>query len=110
MDPNSSKKDEVLSVEISIGNDEASESSAERTGWVVDVRYTNAPDTTIFNQTFPSEAQAKKVMDDLVNLAAEVEGLIRQEKFEDAKKRSGDFLKKTKANSQQPNVEEQDNA
>lgn len=77
---------QVREVDITLLADasEGGESSAEQTGWVVDVRYSNAPDVVLFTNTFPTEDLAKKVMDDLSNAAAEVEGKIRQADFEGA--------------------------
>jgi len=104
-----SKNNDVDAIDISIIQNEPSandESSAEKVGWVVDIRYKNAPDTVLFTATYPSEDQARKIMEDLSNLAAEVEGLIRKEDFEQATTKTKALMDKFKANSTQPPVEE----
>jgi hypothetical protein len=78
--------------------------AAEATGWMVDVRYNNAPEIELFTKTFPTEEQAQAVMDDFSKLAAEVEGLIKQEKFEEAAQQTEALQKKFTANSSEPPV------
>ena len=79
-----------------VGSDD---SSAEPEGWAVTVSYKAAPDTYLFQRTFPTEREAQGAYDDLANVAAEVEGLVRQEKFEEADQATADLLDKMKANS-----------
>lgn len=77
--------------------DEAS--SAEPIGWTLSGTYKSAPDTVIFKRTFPTEAEARGAFDDLSKSAAEVEGLVRQEKMDDARKATDAFMTKCKSNS-----------
>ncbi len=93
-------------VDLSILQDapEAGGSSAEHAGWVVDVRYTNAPDVILFSQNYVDEATARKVMDDLAVVAGEVEGFLRQEKFDKAAEKTKEFMDKMAANSGQTPV------
>ncbi len=81
-------------------------STAEPSGWAVNVAYKVSPESVIFNGSYPSQDQAKKIFDDLVNAAATVEGLIRGEKFEEAAKQTKIFLEKCGANSSERPVEE----
>ena len=74
-------------------------SSAEQPGWMVDVRYTNAPDVVIFNKSYVDEKTARAVMDDLSMVAAEVEGHLRSEDFEKAQISTKKLLDKMHANS-----------
>ena len=106
MDP-TGQEESVHAVDITIV-DNSGTAGAEQTGWVVDVRYKNAPDQVVFTATQPTEQQARDVMSDLSTVAAEIEGLIRQEDFEGARERTNEFLKKMKANSGEPHVEEQE--
>ena len=79
-------------------------SSAEKPGWVIDVRYTNAPEVTLFNQSYVDEPTARKVMDDLSMVAGEVEGFLRGENFEKAQEATKKLLDKMHANSGQAPV------
>jgi hypothetical protein len=79
-------------------------STAETPGWVVDVRYSNAPDVVLFNKSYIDESTARKVMDDLSMVAGEVEGFLRQEDFEKAQEATKKFLDKLHANSGQSPV------
>jgi hypothetical protein len=74
-------------------------SSAEPEGWAVSVAYKAAPDTYLFSRTLPTEREGRGAFDDLVKAAAEVEGLVRQEKFEEAEKATTALMDKFKANS-----------
>jgi hypothetical protein len=74
-------------------------SSAEPEGWAVSVAYKSAPDTFLFSRTFPTEREGQGAFNDLVTAAATVEGLVRQEKFEEAEKATADLMEKFKANS-----------
>jgi len=74
-------------------------SSAETEGWMVSVAYKAAPDTFLFSRTFPSEREARGAFDDLAKVSAEVEGLIRQEKTDEAVKATEELKKKLKSNS-----------
>lgn len=99
---------EVAEIDISVLPNQGTPgaSTAEPTGWVVDCRYTNAPSVTLFTATYPTEDLARKVMEDLSAVAAEVEGLLRQEKFDEAGEKTKSLLEKMKANSGEPPVEE----
>lgn len=74
-------------------------SSAEPAGWAVSVRYKSAPDTVVFNRTFPTEREARGAFDDLSKASAEVEGLVRQEKLDEARKATESLMEKFKSNS-----------
>lgn len=74
-------------------------SSAEPSGWAVSVRYKAAPDTVLFNRTFPTEREARGAFDDLSKASAEVEGLVRQEKLDEARKATESLMEKFKSNS-----------
>jgi len=99
---------EVAEIDLSVLANKAGagDSAAEPTGWMVDCRYTNAPSVTLFTATYPTEDLARKVMEDLSAVAAEIEGLLRQEKFDEAGEKTKALLEKFKANSGQPPVEE----
>jgi hypothetical protein len=99
---------DVSEIDISIlpNQAQAGGSTAEATGWMVSVVYTNAPSVTLFTQTYPTEDLARKVLEDLSAVAAEVEGLLRAEKFDEAGEKTQALLEKFKANSGQPPVEE----
>lgn len=101
-----SGKEAVDAIDISVIENQSTQSSSDKTGWMVDVRYQNAPESILFTQTYPTEEQARKVMEDLSKVAAEVEGLIKSEKFDEAKEATQDFMKKMTANTGQPPVEE----
>ncbi len=101
-----SGKEAIDAIDISVLQDSAEQSSASSTGWVVDVRFQNAPEQVLFTQVFPTEEQARKVMADLSSVAAEVEGLIKSEDFEAAREKTQDLMKKMTANTAQPVVEE----
>ena len=97
-----SEGQEITEIVLNLYPDErmgSDDSSAEPEGWAVSVYYKVAPDTFIFQQTFPTEREAQGAFDDLANVAAEVEGLVRQEKFEEADKATTALLDKMKANS-----------
>ena len=79
-------------------------SAAQHPGFVVTVCYSNAPSVSLFNQTYPDQGTAQKVMDDLSLVAGEVEGLLRSEDFEKASEKTKDFLNKCSANSGQSPV------
>ncbi len=74
-------------------------SSAEPTGWTLSGTYKSAPDTVIFKRTFATETEARGAFDDLSKAAAEVEGLVRQEKMDEARKATDSFMTKCKSNS-----------
>ena len=74
-------------------------SSAEPEGFGVSVAYKAAPDTFLFQRTFPTEREARGAFDDLSKVAGEVEGLIRQEKMDEAVKATEAFKDKMKSNS-----------
>lgn len=103
-----SGRDDADAIDISLMQNQATESASDKTGWQVDVRYQKAPDTVLFTETYPTEGQAKKVYEDLVMLAAEVEGLIKSEKFDEAKQKTEALMKKFTANSGQAPVSEND--
>jgi len=94
----------VQEIDISLLSDQASESSAEPTGQMVDVRWSAAPDTVLFTHVYPSSEEAQRVFDDLVKLAAEVEGLIRSEDMDAAKEKSKELAQKFKSNSSEPPI------
>ena len=102
---------DVAEIDISILHDQPAPggSIAEQPGWVVDVRYSRAPDVVLFTATYVSEDLARKVMEDLSLVAAEVDGLLRQEKFDEASEKTKALLNKFKANGGQPaSIEEGD--
>lgn len=101
-----SGREDVDSIDISVMQDSAQQSSADQTGWMVDIRYQNAPDSVLFTQVYPTEDQARKVFSDLSLVAAEVEGLIKAEKFEEARAKTEELTKKFAANSGQTPVAE----
>ena len=76
-------------------------SSAEPAGWNVHITYKSSPESVIFNGAYISESEAEKVFDDLVMAAAEVEGLVKSEKNEEAATATQTFLNKCGANSGQ---------
>ena len=78
---------------------ESDASSAHPQGWGLSCVYKSAPDTYIFQQTFPTEREARGAFDDLSKACAEVEGLIRSEKMEDARKATDALMTKMKSNS-----------
>jgi hypothetical protein len=80
-------------------------STAEPAGWSVSVAYKVSPDTVIFQRTFPTEKEATDVFKDITMAAAEVEGLIRQEKLEEAQAATVSFMNKMKSNSSEPPTE-----
>lgn len=96
--------EQVHEIDISMMPAEAGEgdSSAEKTGYLVDVRYRSAPDVVLFSGVFPNEELAKKVMDDLATASATVEGLIRQADFDGAKTAMQDLAKLFKSASAEP--------
>jgi hypothetical protein len=75
------------------------DSSAEQEGWTVTCTYKAAPDTFLFQRTFPTEREARGAFDDLAKAAGEVEGLVRQEKFDEAADATAALMDKMKANS-----------
>lgn len=101
---------DVDTIDISVIQDQPVESAADKTGWMVDIRYQNAPETPLFSQTYPSEEQARKIYDDLVMVVAEVEGLIKAEKFDEAKAATEALMLKLKANTGNTPVSENDTA
>jgi len=102
------KDDSVHEIDISMLADgaETGESSADRTGWAIDVRYTQAPDVVLFTNTYPTEELAKQVMDDLATAAASVEGLIRQADFEGAQEAMQGLTKLFTSSSAEPPVQD----
>ena len=98
---------EVLEIVLSVYPDErgapgvpADEtSSAEPEGWAVSVAYKSAPDTFLFSKTFPTEREGRGAFDDLSKASAEVEGLVRQEKLDEAEKATSTLMEKFKSNS-----------
>jgi hypothetical protein len=89
-------------IEISITPNSASESSAEPTGWTVSINYALSPDIVLFTKTYPSETTAKAVYDDLCQASATVEGLLKQEKLEEAAQKTKELISKFGVNSDQP--------
>jgi len=75
------------------------DTSAEQTGWGVSVAYKSAPDEFLFSKNFPAESTARGAFDDLSQVAAGCEGLVRQQKTEEAQKATAEFLKKCGANT-----------
>lgn len=98
---------DVHEILVTLYNDAppAQESTAEPAGFSVSVAYKVSPDQVLFNKVFATEKEAVDAFSDIVNAAAEAEGLIRQEKFEDAAKASEAFLAKMKANSSEQPLE-----
>lgn len=74
-------------------------SNAEPGSWSVSVAYKSAPDEYLFQHSYLTDRQAKGVFDDLVNAAANCEGLVRQEKFDEAAEATQKLMDKFKANS-----------
>ena len=103
MDP-SVQDNSLQSIDISIVENVSGDSSSEEMGWLVDVVYTNTPDTILFTNVYQDEQTAKKVFDDLVLVAAEADGAIRQEDFEKAQEQTEALKKKFLANSQEPTI------
>ncbi len=103
-----SGKDDIDAIDISVIQNTSEESASDKTGWMVDIRYQNAPSTVLFTQTYPTEEQARKVFDDFVMFVAEVEGLIKSEKFDEAKEKTEGLMKKFKANTGQAPVVDND--
>lgn len=93
-------------IDITFFDNSQAESAAEEVGFMIDVRLHNAPDQVLFTGTYPTEEQARQVMEDLSQAAAEVEGLLKQEDFENAKIKTDELMKKFDANSGEPPVEE----
>ena len=106
MDPSGSIDPEgsegIREIDITLLQDEPGpgNSSAEKSGWVIHVRYSVAPDIIVFEQTYPSEDAAKRVYEDFIGLAAEIHGLIKAEQFEKAQEQSDELLKKMDANAE----------
>ncbi len=98
MDP-TGQENATHEVNVSVIDAQATGSTADKTGFAVQVVYTNAPSILLYSETFPSKETADKVFQDLCMLAAAVEGLIKQENFEEAQAKTADFLAKAKANS-----------
>jgi hypothetical protein len=92
---------QAVNVDINLMQDKAPAdgTTAEYSGWVVTVTYTNAPDVVLFTQTYLDESTARKVMDDIGMVAAEVEGFLKKEDFEGAQKATKAFTDKLAANS-----------
>ncbi len=107
LDPMGENKAKMIDITI-LDNSESE--GAEESGWVVDVRYQNAPDQTLFTLTQPTEGEARKIMDDLVSKASAIEGLIRQEDFEGARVATDEFLNTMSANTGESHIEETENA
>lgn len=84
--------------------DPANPGAPDVVGWTISVSYENAPDIELFTKTFPTEKQAQMVMDDLSQATAEVEGLIKQQKFEEASQKTTDLEKMFTANSTEQDV------
>jgi hypothetical protein len=101
-----SGKEDVDAIDISVLQNQAEESASDKVGWVVDIRYTNAPLSPLFLHIYPSESQARKVFEDFSMFCGEIEGLIRSEKFEEAKTKTEELVRKFKANTAQPPVSE----
>jgi hypothetical protein len=80
-------------------------STAEPSGWSVSVAYKVSPETLIFNRTFPTDKEAADVFQDIMTAAAEVEALIRQEKFDEAGTATIAFLNKMKGNTSETPTE-----
>ncbi len=74
-------------------------SDAEPGGWQIEVTYAASPDDLIFKKVLSSETEANQVFSDLIKATAEVEGLLRQEKIEEASKATDQLLTKFGANS-----------
>lgn len=100
--------DDVLEIVLTLFQDEndaagqipePDASSAHPQGWGLSAVYKSAPDTVIFKQTFPTEREARGAFDDLSKAAAEVEGLVRGEKMEEARKATDALMTKMKSNS-----------
>ncbi len=67
--------------------------------WNVSVSWKAAPDQVPFTRDFQSEKEAKDVFDDLCKEAAEVEGLIRSQKMEEAATKSSALMQRFESNS-----------
>lgn len=80
-------------------------STAEPAGFSVSVAYKVSPETYIFNRTFPTEKEASDAFQDITLAAAGVEGLIREEKFDEAATATNAFLEKMKGNSSETPTE-----
>jgi hypothetical protein len=80
-------------------------STAEPDGWAVSVAYKVSPETFIFQRTFPTDKEASDVFQDITMAAAGVEGLIRQEKFDEAQQATVAFLNKMKGNTSETPTE-----
>ncbi len=80
-------------------------SAARPGGWRVTMAYAVAPDKVIFDNTYATEKTARDVMTDLSRAAAEVEVLVRQEKFTEAEEATKGFLEKMQANTATPPIE-----
>jgi hypothetical protein len=98
--------DSVREIDLTLvhGTGEA-EAGAEPSPWVVDVRYSNAPDVELFTKNFTDEKTARTVMEDFSKLAAEIEGLVRAEKLDEAATKSAELEKKFTSNSSESPVE-----
>ncbi len=77
-------------------------SQAEPSGWSVQVAFAASPDTVLFNRPFVNESEARGAYKDLVSATAEVEGLLRQEKMEEATAATAKLFVKYGANSTNP--------
>jgi hypothetical protein len=106
MDPHN--EGEITSIDISIQQNAAAPGSsyAEPPGWIVDVRYTNAPSIILFTQTYPTRDLAEKVMSDLSKPANDAQALIRKGDFEGAMEKTKILMDYFKSNTGQPPVEE----
>ncbi len=81
--------------------DGGSTSSAKPAGWTIQVAFVASPDNILLDRSFVSETEAKNAYGDLVKATAEVEGLIRQEKMDEASKKTDELIRKYSANSTQ---------
>lgn len=99
VDSKSPKQAENIDISIIPNQPGLDGASAETPGWLIDVRYTNAPDVVLFSKSFLDEPTARKVMEDLSMVAGEVEGFLRAEDFEKAQIATKKLLDKMHANS-----------